>query len=235
MEPSANKSPCEDLLLFKQGLDFRLTEFLEQQRRILQTHDLLTQKCDELESKRLIAQSANSEASANAGSLTSQASKSNPVRQLLKNQTKELKEVSQTLIKERQDKQVLQDEIKRLRNWFSTLPLRDGRDTGGFADPFSVNDPAMLHQRGRSGSNGRRKGRGGNQSRSSSASKKRGVNDRRMMSSPGRGRPGERGSGNRNVSFDDQVENVKDENLLPAFLRSPSQVPLPKTPMDENL
>mmetsp|Transcript_7830 Transcript_7830/g.18893 ORF Transcript_7830/g.18893 Transcript_7830/m.18893 type:complete len:210 (+) Transcript_7830:89-718(+) len=207
-------APCDELLLHKQGLDLRLTEFREQHRRILETHEALTNRLAQLETEELLAK----------------ASRQNPMRALLKKQAGQLKQQSRVLVTERREKQILQDDVQRLRNWFAQVPVSDlcgdGGVSGGFRKPSEgdAQHGGMSGGAGKANLNYMQRGRRPVEV----------VDTSRISAGAVSSRNGSEGApvSARSPAAD---STSRDESVLPKFLRSPSRVPLPKTPGDEEL
>lgn len=121
--PQKTYVPCEDVLIFKQGCDLRLAQFQQVKRRIDETQDHLTRKWNEIQTEKILSfRHEHSQAHER-------------LRATLKNSAKEYNRGCEQLYYDRQERDILKDEMERLRKVLMQRPLRDGLDPSGFHPP----------------------------------------------------------------------------------------------------
>lgn len=134
MSVEEDEGPCEQIILQKAGLDLRLKEFFEQNRRIQDVHRRLMRKYDGkvVESILSFEHDLNSYAE--------------PIRNILKEQTEKLRKGEKELDLARYQRDVLKDEAERLKAIFQQLKIKDGHDTTGFRAPNLPNPNKVTGQ-----------------------------------------------------------------------------------------
>ncbi|CAD7963008.1 unnamed protein product [Amoebophrya sp. A25] len=279
--------PCEQLLLYKQGLDFRLTEFKETQARILQTQEALARKFHEVSAEHIIALASlrgplaaregvsgdndldenfeaqdeyeqdlvvtgAGEAREASGDQQQKGTRSNREAQgranrraalitqsrakRLREQTKELTEQSRALERERADRKLLKEELVRLRHILATMPIRDGLDTTGFRaatkeDFYKQVRAVTVTSTGAEGCDKPDVGTGTNSIPARNGNRffevEKKIADNARAGST-KGMP-------QFLRNDDQNNSTTSTNRGDRRQLSPSRVPLPATPFDEDL